>query len=103
VIEAGACGTPVVSFDAGACRETVHHGRSGWLVQDVQSAVRAVHRIGEVQRAGCRGWVEERFSSQRMVNRYLRVYDTSLDGHVSTEQLPRPKFVGVTSKEASPS
>ncbi|HEX5511097.1 MAG TPA: glycosyltransferase family 4 protein [Actinomycetales bacterium] len=103
VIEAGACGTPVVSFDAGACRETVHHGTSGWLVQDVPSAVRAVQRIGEVRREGCRRWVEERFSSQRMVHQYLRVYEAALDGHAAAGQVPRPRFVGVTAKEASPS
>jgi len=103
VIEAGACGTPVVSFDAGACRETVRHGRSGWLVQDVRSAVQAIQRVDEVQRSGCRGWVEERFSSQRMVHRYLRVYEAALGGHIAAGQIPRPRFVGTTSKEATPS
>jgi glycosyltransferase involved in cell wall biosynthesis len=101
VIEANACGTPVVSFDVGACRETVHHGVSGWLVRDIRSAVRAVQRIDEVQRTGCRQWVEERFSSQRMVRQYLRVYEGTLDGHIAG--VPRPRFVGVTAKEASPS
>jgi len=74
LIEAMACGTPVIAFPLGAVPEVVADGRTGWLVDDVAGAVRAVHRLGEIDRAACRAHVAERFSVDRMVDGYLEVY-----------------------------
>jgi glycosyltransferase involved in cell wall biosynthesis len=80
VVEAMACGTPVVVFDRGSMREIVRDGETGFLVPDVDAAVDAVRRVPEIARAACRRWVEERFSVDRMVEGYLRVYERILAG-----------------------
>ncbi|HHW62026.1 MAG TPA: glycosyltransferase family 4 protein [Syntrophomonadaceae bacterium] len=74
VIEAMACGTPVIAFRKGSMPEVIAEGRSGYLVQNVGEAVEAVQDISRIQRWQCRRWVEENFSSNRMVADYIAVY-----------------------------
>jgi glycosyltransferase involved in cell wall biosynthesis len=74
MVEAMACGTPVVATPLGAVPEVVADGRTGRLVADVDGAVQAVQALGEIDRAACRTHVEERFSVERMVAGYLEVY-----------------------------
>ena len=74
MVEAMACGTPVIATALGAVPEVVSDGRTGFLVADVDAAVRAVGRLGEIDRSDCRARVEEHFSVDRMVEGYLEVY-----------------------------
>ncbi|MEJ5377934.1 MAG: glycosyltransferase [bacterium] len=74
VVEAMACGTPVVAYARGSMPEVVEHGRTGFLVSCVEEAVEALAEVGRLERSACRKWVEERFSSGRMVEGYLNVY-----------------------------
>jgi glycosyltransferase involved in cell wall biosynthesis len=74
MVEAMACGTPVVATPLGAVPEVVADGVTGWLVDDVDAAVRAVGRLGELDRADCRARVERHFSVEQMVDGYLAVY-----------------------------
>lgn len=78
MVEAMACGTPVIATPLGAVPEVVADGRTGWLVDDVDAAVSAVDRLGELDRAACRMHVEENFSVERMVQGYLAVYEQLL-------------------------
>jgi glycosyltransferase involved in cell wall biosynthesis len=80
VVEAMACGTPVVAFRRGAMPEVIRHGVTGFLVDSVEEAVAAVARLDEVERRACRRWVGERFSQRRMVHDYLEVYERVLAG-----------------------
>jgi glycosyltransferase involved in cell wall biosynthesis len=73
-----ACGTPVIAFPRGSMKEILRHGRTGFLVPDVDAAVAAVARLGEIRREACRQWVEERFTADRMAEDYLSVYRTVL-------------------------
>ncbi|MCY7363843.1 MAG: glycosyltransferase family 4 protein [Frankiaceae bacterium] len=75
MVEAMACGTPVVAVPLGSVPEVVADGVTGWLVDDVEAAVGAVGRLDELDRAACRRRVVERFSVERMVEGYLRVYE----------------------------
>lgn len=75
VVEAMACGTPVIAYARGSMPEIVWPGVNGFLVGDVDDAVRAVARLDEVSRAQCRFMAESRFSVEQMVDRYLRVYE----------------------------
>jgi len=78
VVEAQACGTPVVAINRGSMPEVIDHGRTGFLCRDLEEAVEALGRIGEIDRRACRRWVEERFSVDRMVDDYVRVYERIL-------------------------
>jgi glycosyltransferase involved in cell wall biosynthesis len=74
VVEAMACGTPVIAFQRGSMPELIQHGVNGFLVSDIDGAVDGVQRVGKIRREECRRWVEERFTAARMVDDYLRVY-----------------------------
>jgi glycosyltransferase involved in cell wall biosynthesis len=74
VIEAMACGTPVIAFSLGSMPELIRDGQDGFLVKDVDEAVAALERIPELDRRDCRGRVERCFTAKRMVDDYLRVY-----------------------------
>lgn len=74
VVEALACGTPVIASARGSMPEIIDHGRTGFLVNSVEEAVAAEARIGEIDRAACRQAVADRFSVDRMADRYLALY-----------------------------
>ena len=74
MIEAMACGTPVIAYARGSVPEIVEHGRTGFLVEGVDEAVAAVHRLGELDRALIRQRFEQRFTLRRMATDYLSVY-----------------------------
>jgi glycosyltransferase involved in cell wall biosynthesis len=76
VIEAMACGTPVIAFNRGAMPELIDDGVTGFLVETVEEAVAAVARIGEIDRAACRAAVAARFTVEAMADRYLQLYRT---------------------------
>lgn len=87
MIEAMACGTPVVTFPQGAAPEIVDHGVTGFLCADRQDMATAVLRVGELDRSACRTAVEKRFSNQRMVNEHLELFEELLSR-------PRPTAAG---------
>lgn len=80
MIEALACGTPVVAYRRGSVPEVLEHGRTGFIVDGIDEAVAAVARIGEIDRRQCRSAFEQRFSARRMVNDYLSVYQSLVFG-----------------------
>jgi glycosyltransferase involved in cell wall biosynthesis len=80
VVEAFACGTPVVAYPRGSMVELVRPGVNGFLVSGVQSAAAALGRVGAIDRCACRSDAEERFSARRMAEGYLDVYHRVLAG-----------------------
>ncbi len=74
MIEAMACGTPVIAFPGGSVREVQEDGITGYVVNSVQEAVRAVARVAEIDRRGVRRAFEERFTSARMARDYVALY-----------------------------
>jgi glycosyltransferase involved in cell wall biosynthesis len=74
MIEALACGTPVVAFRLGSVPEVIDDGVSGFVVADEDEAVRAVGRVGELSRRECRRVFEQRFDAARMAREYVAVY-----------------------------
>jgi len=79
VIEAQACGTPVIAFNRGSMSEVIQDGVSGFLVEDVAGAIRQLDNISKIKRENCRHWVEQSFSQDRMVEEYIKVYHAILD------------------------
>jgi glycosyltransferase involved in cell wall biosynthesis len=78
MIEAMACGTPVVAFRCGSVPEVIDDEVTGLVVDDMDAAVDAALRIGELDREACRTAFERRFSANRMGNDYVRLYSTLL-------------------------
>lgn len=88
LIEAMACGTPVVARKKGAIPEIVEEGRNGFLVETLEEACDALARIPSLDRSQCRKTVEERFHRDRMVDDYLRVYQRILEKEKREEKRP---------------
>jgi glycosyltransferase involved in cell wall biosynthesis len=74
VVEAMACGTPVIANARGSMPEIVRHGEGGYLVHGLDEAVAAVHASGDMDRLVVRASVDRRFDVDRMVDEYLDVY-----------------------------
>jgi glycosyltransferase involved in cell wall biosynthesis len=79
VAESMACGTPVIAFNRGSMPELIADGVTGFLVDDIHQARTAVTRIDRIDRAACRRHVEENFSVELMVDRYIKVYKNILE------------------------
>jgi glycosyltransferase involved in cell wall biosynthesis len=74
MIEAMACGTPVIAFRNGSVPEILEEGRTGFIVDNMDDAVAAVERVGNLDRAEVRAAFEERFTVERMARDYLALY-----------------------------
>jgi len=74
VAESMACGTPVIAFNRGSMPELIANGETGFLVDDLNQARDAITRLKTIDRKKCRQRVEEKFTIDLMVERYLEVY-----------------------------
>ncbi|TFG02863.1 MAG: glycosyltransferase family 4 protein [Promethearchaeota archaeon] len=75
VVEAMACGTPVIAFNKGSMPEVVSDKKTGFLVESIEESVNVLDDIKGISRLNCRKWVEEKFSLDRMVDDYINVYE----------------------------
>jgi glycosyltransferase involved in cell wall biosynthesis len=78
MIEAMACGTPVVAWRHGSVPEVIEPGLTGYVVDSLDGAVHAVRAINELDRSRCRHRFEQRFTAERMARDYLAVYQRLL-------------------------
>jgi glycosyltransferase involved in cell wall biosynthesis len=78
MIEALACGTPVIAWPYGSVPEIIEHGVTGFVVENVEQAVAAVRQVHALRRADCRCAFEHRFSAARMTRDYVEVYERLL-------------------------
>jgi glycosyltransferase involved in cell wall biosynthesis len=75
MIEALACGTPVIAYRHGSVPEVLDDGVTGFIVSDLEDAVQAAERVGRLDRRQCRAVFEERFTARRMARDYVAVYE----------------------------
>jgi glycosyltransferase involved in cell wall biosynthesis len=74
MVEAMACGTPVIAFKKGSVPEVVKDKKTGFVVKNIKEAILAVKEINKIKREDCRKWVEENFTKERMVKDYEKLY-----------------------------
>lgn len=79
MIESMACGTPVVAFGHGSVQEIIKDGETGFVVNDFDSLLEGIKKVGEISPQRCRQWVEEKFSVARMTDDYLKVYEKAIE------------------------
>jgi Glycosyl transferases group 1 len=97
MIEAMACGTPVIAFGRGSIPEVLEDGASGFIVDTLDAAVLAVRRIASLDRTKVRSEFERRFTAERMAIHYLEIYDKLINagaeptepGKVNGKLMPR--------------
>lgn len=75
MIEAMACGTPVIAFNRGSVPEIIDPGKTGFIVNDIDQAVESLNFIDSIDRSLCRQTFEHRFSDHRMAGDYLNLYE----------------------------
>ena len=81
MIEAMACGTPVIAYRRGSVPEIVEENVSGFVVDTIEEAVTAVRRIGDLDRVKVRAEFERRFTAERMAHDYVGIYRQLLAAH----------------------
>jgi glycosyltransferase involved in cell wall biosynthesis len=74
MVEAMACGTPVIAYRQGSVPEIMIDGVTGFVVDGIEQAVAALARIGDIDRGACRRHFETHFSARRMATGYLDIY-----------------------------
>ncbi len=88
MIEAMACGTPVVAYPQGSVGEVTKEGVTGFIVADEDGAVRAIERISEIDRKKCREYFEQNFTSTRMAQDYLNIYQRMMQRGPAAINIP---------------
>ena len=75
MIEAMACGTPVIGFRKGSVPEVIEHGKTGFVVGTPEEMIKAIGQLSGINRKICRKAVEEKFSLKQMVDKYEKIYE----------------------------
>jgi glycosyltransferase involved in cell wall biosynthesis len=88
MVEALACGTPVLAFPRGAAPEIIEHGRTGYLCRDAADMIRRVADIDQVDRRTCRSSAQARFSASRMVSEHLELYRQITSDRRAADPIP---------------
>jgi glycosyltransferase involved in cell wall biosynthesis len=81
MLEALACGTPIIAYRNGSVPEVLEQGVTGYIVNNMEEAVAAVKKIPEISRKRCREVFEKRFTARKMTEAYLEIYKRLLAGH----------------------
>lgn len=74
LIEAAACGTPVIAMRAGSVPEIIKNGKNGFVVDNIEQMSKAVSKIGKINRKECRRYTEEKFNIQKMIDEHIAMY-----------------------------
>jgi len=84
MIEAMACGTPVIAFRRGSVPEVIDDGVTGFIVDGIEESLQALDKIGHFDRERCRKVFEQRFCAARMASDYVKIYERLIETKVRT-------------------
>jgi glycosyltransferase involved in cell wall biosynthesis len=87
LIEAMACGTPLIAYSLGSVPEIIDQGTSGFMVNSIDEAVETIGRLGSIDRAICRKIFEQRFSARRMALDYVSIYSNVIRQNGATSSI----------------
>jgi glycosyltransferase involved in cell wall biosynthesis len=79
MIESMSCGTPVIAWNCGSVPEIITHGKTGFIVESIPQAVKALNNIHRISREECRTVFEHRFSATAMAKNYIALYEKMYD------------------------
>lgn len=82
LIEAMACGTPVIGFDKGSIPEIIKNGETGFVVRDTEAMIDAVENIRSIDRKHCREYALQNFSAQKMADGYEEIYKKIVNAEI---------------------
>ncbi|MEX2336002.1 MAG: glycosyltransferase family 4 protein [Fulvivirga sp.] len=88
IIESLACGTPIIAYDNGSIPEIINEDETGYIVEGIDAAVKAVERIKQLDRGRIRTIFEERFSDDVMADNYITIYS-----HLLAKKTPVPSLL----------
>lgn len=94
MMEAMACGTPVIAYPRGSVPEIILDGINGVIVRSARAAAEAVRNIGNIDRAHCREEFERRFTARRMAEDYLALYERLVKGQSDPMPITRGVSIG---------
>ncbi|HEX7779586.1 MAG TPA: glycosyltransferase family 4 protein [Vicinamibacterales bacterium] len=86
MIEAMACGTPVIAWPGGSVAEVMDHGVTGFIVEEIDDAVEATRAVGTLDRRACREVFDQRFTARRMARDYVTVYERLISDNAEPPQ-----------------
>ena len=81
MVEAQACGTPVITYSHGSSFEVVMDDYTGFIVKDINGIKKAIKKIDKIKRADCRAFVEKKFTIEKMVDGYEKLYEKIIKKH----------------------
>lgn len=79
IVEAMACGTPVVAFNKGSMPELITDGENGYLAENSEEAIEKIRKVDKISRLSCRKVVEKHFTKEVMAQHYIKVYEKILN------------------------
>ncbi len=82
MIESLACGTPVVAWNCGSVPEIIKDGETGFIVDNIDSAVHALDKVANLNRHNCRKEFEKRFTARRMAEEYIHIYQRVMEKEI---------------------
>jgi glycosyltransferase involved in cell wall biosynthesis len=103
MIEAMACGTPIIAYPSGSVPEVILNGVSGFPVNNIDEGVAAVHRVGKIDRRKCRQHFELNFTDDRMAHDYLKIYQYILHQESASEMVEEGVLNWMAAESSSPS
>ena len=95
MIEAMACGCPVVAFNKGSIPEVIQNGKTGFVVDDLRQMIAAVNKIKSIKRKDCRNFALGNFSAKVMADHYEEIYYSIFEGQLSFRNIFFNKALGI--------